>query len=93
VLIGDGQSGSYAISLDDELKGLDRPARLGRKADVQSKTTYVSAHVTDVLSETNWTSVTVCIREGVHETMYGPYSFEVPEQNDEVDYAIEFAHS
>ena len=93
VIIGNGQSGSYTICLDDELKSADRPATLGKKADVQSKTTFVSAHVTDVLTETNWTSVTVRMREGEHETVYGPYSFEVPQQNDEVDYAIDFRHS
>jgi hypothetical protein len=93
VIIGNGQQGSYNICLDDKLKGLDRPATLGKKRDVQGRTTYVSAHVTDVLQETNWTSITVTMQEGGQQTVFGPYEFELPQQNDEVDYVIEFSHS
>lgn len=93
VVIGDGQQGSYTITVDADLKAVDHPARLGRRADLQNRTTFVTAHITDVLRETNWTSVTVTMQEAARLTTFGPYSFEVPQQNDEVDYFIEFTHS
>ncbi len=93
VLIGNGQSGSYLITLDADLLSADQPATLGKKADIEGKTTYVIAHVTDVLQETNWTSLSITLTEGTRETHFGPYNYQVPHQNDEVDFTIQIHHS
>lgn len=93
VFVGNGQSGTYLILLDDALLSVDQPATLGKKSDIIGKTTYVIAHVTDVLQETNWTSLSITLLEGDHETHFGPYNYQVQHQNDEVDFTIQIHHS
>ncbi len=89
VVIGDGQSGGYTIFLAQQLKGTNKPAHLGIKADVIDKKATVTTTVVDVLDETNWTSMTVMIDEGDGRTVYGPYKKLVPNHQDSAIYALQ----
>jgi hypothetical protein len=93
VVIGDGQHGAYLIFLDQELKGNNDTAVLGNAAAVKDKRTVVSATVVDTLEETNWTSITVTIKEGENKTVYGPYSKEVAENMDTVCFIIKILNT
>lgn len=93
VIIGDGQNGAYLIFLDQELKGNNSEAVLGNAADVKGKRTIVSATVVDTLEETNWTSLTVTIKEGENTTVFGPYSKEVAAHLDTVCFIIKILNS
>jgi hypothetical protein len=93
VVIGDGQHGAYLIFLDQELKGNNASAVLGNATAVKDKRTIVSATVVDTLEETNWTSITVIIKEGENETVYGPYSKEVAENMDTVCFIIKILNN
>lgn len=88
VTIGDGQSGNYSISLGKKLIEMNGPAIMGTQDDVAGKRTIVSAKVTDTLTETNWTSITVTITEGANVTTYGPYKETVDQDLDSVIYTL-----
>ncbi len=93
VTIGDGQNGAYLIFLDQQLKGNNDMAVLGNAAAVKGKRTIVSATVVDTMDETNWTSLTVTIKEGNNETVYGPYSKEVAENLDTVCFIVKILNN
>lgn len=88
VVIGDGQSGNYSISLGKNLVEMNGPANLGKQADVAGKKTTVSVKVNDTLIETNQTSMTVTVTEGANKATFGPYSQEVAQHLDSVIYTL-----
>ena len=92
VEIGDGQCGAYVIFLDKELKGTNAEANIGNKANVVGKRTIVATTIIDTLKETNWTSVTIKIREGNFSQTFGPYKKQAPENNDMVIYTLKIMH-
>lgn len=91
--IGNGQTGAYVIFLDKKLKGNNATANMGVKADVLGKKSIISATVVDTLDETNWTSLTIKIKEGANEQVYGPYTKEVATHLDTVCYIIKISNS
>lgn len=93
VKIGDGQQGGYLIFLEQILKGANQPAIIGTPASVAGKRTIISATVTDVLDETNWTSVTVTVKQGDVVRVYGPYSKQVAANFDTVNYMIKITNN
>lgn len=93
VNIGDGQSGAYLVFLNQTLKGANAEANIGKRNDVIDKRTIISATVTDVLEETNWTSVTVTITQGANKKVYGPYSKQVAQNLDTVCYIIKISNT
>ncbi len=93
VEIGEGQTGTYDIYLGTAHISSDGMARLGKKADLQGKTTLVSVTITDLLKETNRTSMTVKVfEEGYLPVVYGPYKKEVPNHLDTVFYTLQLRH-
>lgn len=92
VIIGDGQSGNYSISLGKNLVEINEPANLGKQADVAGKKTTVSVKVNDTLTETNWTSMTVTVTEGASVTRFGPYKQEVFQHLDSVVYTLKLTN-
>ena len=89
VAIGDGQPGAYLIQLDHQIKGVDKKAILGIKADVLGKALRINATITDVMGQTNWTSITVFVQEGIKKpAIYGPYQYEVPADKDSIVYTF-----
>ena len=92
VIIGDGQSGNYSISLGKILVEMNGPANLGKQADVSGKKTIVSVKVNDTLTETNQTSMTVTVTEGASVTTFGPYSQEVARNLDSVIYTLKLTN-
>lgn len=93
VQIGDGQQGAYLIFLDQVLKGTNQTAVIGSSADVAGKKTIVSATVTDMLEETNWTSVTITVKQGTATKVYGPYSKQVAVNFDTVCYLVKITNN
>ncbi len=87
------EEGSYAVFLGKVFIDANAPANMGKKADVSGQKATVSVTIVDELEETNWTSMTVIIREGNHEIAFGPYSEEVDEQNDTINYILKIAYS
>ena len=87
--IGDGQTGSYIIFLDKKIISVNTDADMGNAAAVLNKRGLVSATVVDELDETNWTSVTVTVKEGDTQTVFGPYSKEAKENLDTICYLIQ----
>lgn len=72
--IGDGQTGSYSIFLGTSLVTTNTTASLGTKKNMLGKAVTISVTVVDTLQETNWTSMTVRLKEeGQEEKVYGPY--------------------
>ncbi len=92
--IGDSgdETGSYAIFSGTNFIEANAPANLGNKAAIGKKKTTVSVTVPDVLKETNWTSITVYITEGVKITQYGPYRAEVEAHLDTAVYTLKISH-
>lgn len=88
VEIGDGQVGSYSIFLGRKLISSNDPANLGKKNTVSGKRTIFSVTIVDTLKQTNWTSMTVFIREGETETIYGPYKVMAENHLDTVVYTL-----
>ena len=88
VIIGDGQTGGYLIFLDKKFKAANKSANLKTANKLVGKKCLVAATIVDMLNETNWTSVTVQIQNGVHSKVYGPYSKEAPAHLDTVSYSI-----
>jgi hypothetical protein len=92
VKIGDGQEGSYAIFLGTELVSVDSPGKLGKKGDVVGKNTIISVTIVDELEETNWTSITVNVKEGSEIKQFGPYRMQAENNNDTVIYTLKLVH-
>ena len=92
VKIGDGQEGSYAIFLGAEFLAANSPATLGKRADVLGKTTTISVTIVDELQETNWTSITVIVSEGMEITKFGPYAARAEHHLDTVIYTLKLIH-
>lgn len=93
VEIGDGQEGSYSIFLGPEFIEANAPANLGKKADVIGKKTTVSVTIVDELVETNWTSMTVFIKEGHGKpAQFGPYKALAENHLDTVIYTLKLVH-
>lgn len=88
VIIGDGQSGNYSISLGKKLIEMNGPAAMGTQEEVAGKRTIVSVKVTDTLTETNRTSITVTVTEGANITAYGPYKEMADQYLDSVIYTL-----
>lgn len=93
VEVGDAQNGAYVIFLGTKLKGSNTTASMGTQSDVLGKNSIISATVVDVMEETNWTSVTVKIKEGSNEQVYGPYSKEVATHLDTVCFIIKILNT
>lgn len=93
VTVGDAQSGAYVIFLGTKLIKANKPANLGKSAKVKGKTTTISATIVDVLEETNWTSITVSVKEGEgNETTYGPYKTQAENHLDTVIYTLKLVN-
>lgn len=92
VSIGDGQSGSYAIFLGNEFLITNGQANLGKKADLKGKKTTVSVTIIDELKETNWTSITVFVKEGENTSKFGPYKAQAENHLDTVIYTLKLVH-
>jgi hypothetical protein len=88
VVIGDAQTGAYLVFLDKKLKGANKTVTLGKSITLPGKRCIVSTTIVDEREETNWTSVTIIVKEGNHEKKYGPYSKEVPGHLDTVCYVV-----
>lgn len=93
VEIGDAQTGAYLIFLGTKLKGNNSTANMGKQSDVLGKKSIISATVVDVMEETNWTSLTVRIKEGSNEEVYGPYTKEVATHLDTVCFIIKILNT
>lgn len=95
VQIGDAadEDGSYSVFLGPRFIGANAPANIGKKADVGGKTTVVSVTIVDTLMETNWTSMTVFVREGDGLVTYGPYSEQVDSDLDTIIYTLKITNS
>jgi hypothetical protein len=105
VEFGNGQPGSYVVHLDNKPVGArplpasgneDRfpPVALGKVSQVGKKSILVAATVRDTSNKTNWTSVTIRIKEGNREPQtFGPYSYQVPKHLDTVIYTLTLIHS
>lgn len=94
VIIGDGGDavGSYAVFVGKEFIDANATANIGKKANLENKRTTISCAIPDVLKETNWTSITVIIREGLEETKFGPYKAEVEAHLDTAIYTLKITH-
>ncbi len=89
VEFGDGLDGSYAIFLGKEFIDSNTTANLGKKADVVGNNVIVSVTIVDALLETNWTSMTVIIMEGIERSIiYGPYKAQAEAHLDTVIYTL-----
>lgn len=93
VNLGDGQPGAYLIFLDQDLKAANVPAIIGTPTEALGKRTIISATITDVLDETNWTSVTVNVKQGTSVKTFGPYYKRVPKDLDTVCYIIKISNT
>jgi hypothetical protein len=93
VKIGDGQDGSYAIFLGSEFIEVNAPANIGKKKNILGKKTTISVTIVDQLEETNMTSMTVFITEGLAKAKkYGPYKAEAEAHLDTVIYTLKLSH-
>lgn len=88
VVIGDGQTGGYLIFLDKQFKASNKSANLKAANKLTNKRCLIAATVVDMLSETNWTSITVQIQNGNDFKVYGPYSKEAANHLDTISYSI-----
>jgi hypothetical protein len=88
VTIGDAQTGAYLVFLDRKLKGANKTVSLGKASTLPGKRCIVSTTIVDERDETNWTSVTVTVKEGNNTKVYGPYSKEVAAHLDSICYVI-----
>ncbi len=95
VLIGDAgdEVGSYSVFLGTDFISSDKPANLGKKENVKGKKTTIVVVVPDVLKQTNWTSMTVSIKEGKGKpTEFGPFRAEVEDHLDTAIYTLKLSH-
>jgi hypothetical protein len=91
--VGDGQKGSYLIFLGTNFISANEPGNLGKKSDVMNKKTTISVTIVDTLKETNWTSMTVFVREGSGKPKkYGPYSSEAEHHLDTIIYTLKLSN-
>ena len=96
--IGDGQGGSSTVFLGtDSIDSLDNPNpsdnleqfELGTKTTVGDQKATIVTVVKDTLAETNWTSVTITLKEGKAVTTFGPYKKLAAENLDTVIYSLQ----
>jgi len=95
VEIGDAgdEVGAYSVFLGTEFIEANAPANIGKKADVVGKKTTISVTIPDVLEETNWTSMTVFIKEGSGApTKFGSYRCELENHLDTAIYTLKLSH-
>lgn len=95
VMIGDAgdEVGAYSVFLGTEFINANEPANIGKKADVVNKKTTISVTIPDVLEETNWTSMTVLVKEGSGDpTQFGPYKYELEDHLDTAIYTLKLSH-
>jgi len=93
VEIGDGQSGAYTIFLGRKLVSANMPANLGNKSHIGKKNTIITVTVVDTLKETNWTSMTVFVKEGTGDpTQFGPYKVQAENHLDIIIYSLKLSH-
>ncbi len=88
VIIGDGQTGGYLIFEDKKMKAANKSANLKGADKLIGKRCLVSAVIVDMLNHTNWTSITVEVKDGNKGQTFGPYSNEAPAHLDTVSYTI-----
>jgi hypothetical protein len=92
VVIGDGQTSSWSVFVDNTPVGGSKPTTIGNGGSLFDKTTTVTATVRDTLHETNWTSITISITESGVTTEFGPYKREVPADKDTCVYTVLIGH-
>ena len=92
VQIGDGRSGSCLIYLGTDLLSNTTTATLGTKADLSGKKTSITVTISDVLLETNRTSITVLFKEGGITTTFGPYTKQILNEADTMIYRLKVNH-
>ncbi|MDF2382563.1 hypothetical protein JMG10_13855 [Nostoc ellipsosporum NOK] len=100
VEFGNGQPGSYVVHVDKTpiaarpipvtgKKDRFPAVELGTVKQIGNKTILVAATVRDTSTKTNWTAVTIYLKEGNREPLvYGPYSYQVPKHLDTVIYTL-----
>lgn len=89
VHIGDGQGGGFLIFNGTELIGVNAAANINSGQDASEWIT-ITATIKDKLEETNWTSITVELKEANRPapTIFGPYSRELSNHLDTIIYSI-----
>ena len=89
VRIGEGQGGGYLIFNGTKLIGANTKAAL-QSIDSSDLWLTVAATVKDKLKETNWTSVTVYLKDASKSkpVAFGPYKREVDTHLDTVSYTV-----
>ena len=95
VSVGDAadESSSYNVYRGLDFIARDEDADVGVKAEITGKVTRVSVTIVDLLRESNWTSFTVFIKEGnLPVVSYGPYSEQVDEDGDTINYILKIEH-
>lgn len=89
VTIGDGQGGGYLIFRDTKLIASNKKITIKKLSDLQDKWLTFVVVIKDKLEETNWTSVSITIKETDKEAItFGPYKREVQNHLDTVCYSI-----
>lgn len=88
VKIGDGQKGAYSIFLGRDLVTSNEEANLGKAADVGNKDILITVAIRDTLRQTNWTSMTVTVREGGDDSRFGPYKMQAEKHLDTIIYTL-----
>ena len=78
VIIGDGQSGGYMVFLGQQFIAANKTANIGNKAVVAGNISTIVVTIMDKLTQTNWTSVTLEVKEGNKKTVFGPFQKQVP---------------
>ena len=95
VEIGDAgdEVGAYAIFLGTDFISVNAPGNLGKKSNLEGKKTTISVTVPDVLEETNWTSMTVFVKEGSGDpAQFGPYKVELENHLDTAIFTLKLSH-
>lgn len=89
VTIGDGQGGGYIIFKDTKLIASNKKTSIRKLNDLVGKWLTFVVVIKDKLEETNWTSVTINLKETDNEVVsFGPYKREVQNHLDTVCYSI-----
>lgn len=89
VKTGDGQGGGYLIFKDTELIASNKKVTIKEVDELINKWLTFVVVIKDKLEETNWTSVTVSIKEkGENPVLFGPFKREVQNHLDTVCYAV-----
>lgn len=97
---GDGQKGAFTVFRGDDQIVPEEPdddednvvVNLGKKKDIGSLDILISVVIRDTSHSTNWTSMTVVLNQGSHETRYGPYRVKAENHLDTIVYTLKLSN-